>query len=106
MGLMVVVGPEITAIKTMKLEGTVKGVPNLVLIDSGTSQNFVAPQVVSTLNIPIVSSKCFGVRLGDDHKIVTKGKCEGLPLQLGKNNNVVNVYVLDLGGEDMILGVA
>lgn len=106
MGLMGVVGPEIAAIKTMKLEGRLSGVLIVVLVDNGSSHNFVAPQVVSTLNITVDSSKGFGVRLGDGHRISTKGKRTGLPIQLGENNIVVDAYVLDLGGVDMILGVA
>lgn len=65
MGLLGVVDPEMTTLKTMKLEGKLQGVPILVLVDSGVSHNFVAPQVITSLNITVDSSKKFGeVRRG------------------------------------------
>lgn len=105
MGLLGAVGPEMTTLKTMKLEGKLQGVPILLMVDSGTSHNFVAPQVTTTLSIAIDSSKRFGVRVGDGHRVFTKAKYPGLPLQLGANEVVMDAYVLDLGGVDMILGV-
>lgn len=66
----------------------------------------MAPQVVSSLNINIDVSKRFEVRLGDGHRIITKRKCEGLPLKLSNNDLVNDVYVSYLGGVDFILGVA
>lgn len=75
-------------------------------MDSGATHNFVAPQVITALNIPMDPTKRFGVRLGDGHMIVTRGKCTGLPLLVGDNDITVDAYVLDLGGVDMILGVA
>lgn len=67
MGLLGALGLEMIALKTMKLEGKLMGVPILVLVDSGASHNFVAPQVVSALDVPVDSSKNFGVRLGWSH---------------------------------------
>lgn len=61
--------------KTMRLEAKINGTPILVLIDSGASHNFVSPQVVSSLDLEVDQSKKLAVRLGDGHRVLTRGKC-------------------------------
>lgn len=55
--------------------GSINGVSLMVLIDSGTSHNFIAPSVVSALSLRVDESQKLGVRLGDGHRVWTKGKC-------------------------------
>ncbi|XP_073221591.1 uncharacterized protein [Cicer arietinum] len=46
-----------------------------------------------------------GDRLGDGHRILTLGKCEGVPLVLGNITITVEAYLLGFTGADLILGV-
>lgn len=46
------------------------------------------------------------MRLGDDHRVFTAGKCFRIPLQIGDLNILIDAYILDLGGVDVVLGVA
>lgn len=90
---------------TMRIEASIHGTPILILIDSGVGHNFVSPQMVSSLDLTIDRSKKLTVRLGDGHRAVTVGKCYNIPLQIGKFDCVVDAYILDIGGVDLILGV-
>ncbi|KAF1869880.1 hypothetical protein Lal_00017457 [Lupinus albus] len=69
---------------TLRVEGTVNGVSVLVLVDSGASHNFVAPKVVEALGLVTDKGRTVDVRLGDGHRVATKGKCKNFELQLGE----------------------
>lgn len=44
------------SVRTMKLEGNLRGANILVLIDSGATHNFISPKVVEALGLPLVAS--------------------------------------------------
>ncbi|MCH87949.1 enzymatic polyprotein, partial [Trifolium medium] len=44
--------------------------------------------------------------MGDGHRIVSKGVCRGVKINLGQIEVKVDAIVLELGGLDMVLGVA
>ncbi|XP_058782209.1 uncharacterized protein LOC131656527 [Vicia villosa] len=91
--------------QTMKLEGCLQGASILVLIDSGATHNFISPKVVETLGLPMVPSNPLGVKLGDGHRVLTRGRCKGIQLNVGAVQICFDAYVLELGGVDLILGV-
>lgn len=91
--------------KVMKLEGKLNGSPILVLIDSGASHNFVSRKVIHALNLPIHDTQGIGIRLGDGHRVVTKGKCT-LEVDLGSIIITVTAFVLDIGSLDLIFRVS
>lgn len=105
MGVLGLSYSNLQGVKTMKLTGSIGGISLMVLIDSEASHKFIAPSVVLALGLQFNTSQRLGVRLGDGHRIWTLGKCVELPLQLDKENMTVDVYVSDLGGIDLILGV-
>lgn len=92
--------------RTMRLSGSIGGVPLVVLIDNGASHNFLSPHVEAALGLPFNIASQFSVRLGDGHCIHTKGKCSNIALQLGDLELTIDAYILDFGGVDLILGVA
>lgn len=55
--------------KTMRIAGIINGISLLVLINIGASHNFIAPSVVSALNLWVDESKNLGVRFGDGHRV-------------------------------------
>ncbi|KAI5405831.1 hypothetical protein KIW84_052552 [Lathyrus oleraceus] len=50
-------------------------------------------------------SNPLGVKLGDGHRVLTKGRCNGIQLNVGAVQICFDAYVLELGGVDLILGV-
>lgn len=48
----------------------------------------------------------FGVCLGDSHKIIYQGMCEGLTVELDAITVTVDEYLFALRGVDLIIGVS
>ncbi|MCI78025.1 retrotransposon gag protein, partial [Trifolium medium] len=72
----------------------------------GASHNFISPQVTNALGLKVTPVPVKSIKLGDGHKITSKGVCEGIVMQLDTVNIKVDVLVLELGGLDMGLGVS
>lgn len=51
---------------TMKVRGILGTKSVLILIDSGSTHNFISNKVVTTLNLHCSSLPTFGVQVGDD----------------------------------------
>lgn len=92
--------------QTMKIEGKIANVDLLVLIDSGASHNFISPKVTSALGLKITPVAAKRIKLGDGHRVIVNGMCKGVKMKLGMIEVVVDALVLELGGLDMVFGVA
>ncbi|MCH94240.1 enzymatic polyprotein [Trifolium medium] len=92
--------------QTMKIEGRIANVDVLVLIDSGASHNFISPQIATALGLDVTPIPVKNIKLGDGHKVVSKGMCAGIMMKLGSVEISVDALVLELGGLDMVLGVS
>jgi hypothetical protein len=90
----------------MKVEGKVQNINLLVLIDSGASHNFISPKVTTALGLTITPTTARSIKLGDGHKVNTDGVCKDINMKLGEVDITFDALVLDLGGMDMVLGVA
>ncbi|PNX59898.1 retrotransposon-related protein [Trifolium pratense] len=82
---------------TMKVEGRIQNVDLLVLIDSGASHNFISPKVTSALGLVITPTAAKNIKLGDGHKVLTQGICEGVKMKMGEFEVIVDAFVLELG---------
>ncbi|XP_057438197.1 transposon Tf2-1 polyprotein isoform X1 [Lotus japonicus] len=92
--------------QTMKLSGQVGHVELLVLIDSGASHNFISPTITSALGLTITTTHPRSIKLGDGHKVVTKGICKGIKAKLGSIEITIDALVLELGELDLVMGVS
>ena len=89
----------------MKIEGRLEGLLILLIIDSGASHNYIAKELVISLNLPVTDTTKFVVTLGDGSRKDSQGICEGLKIIMGKKVLNINAYVLEIGGIDLILGM-
>ncbi|PNX59698.1 retrotransposon-related protein [Trifolium pratense] len=80
----------------------------MVLVDSGASHNFISSKLATALELPItqMAARKRKIKLGDGHKVLSQGVCEGVKVNLGSIEVSVDALVLDLGGLDVILGVS
>lgn len=67
----------------------------LILVDSGTSHNFVSPQVVYSLDLKVDYSKKLVVKLGDGHRVFTVGKWSKVPVIIGDFSILIEAFVLE-----------
>lgn len=96
----------LTQPQTMKLRGKVQGGTVVILIDSGASHNFISTKLVQRLGLKVDPTVTYKVRLGDGHGKQTQGCCRQLGVQLGTYAFTGEFFVSELGGVDVILGVA
>ena len=81
---------------TMKIDGKIASIEVVVLIDSGASHNFISPEITTALGLQITPMAAKTIRLGDGHKVLSKGLCEGVRISLGSQTFVVDALVLEL----------
>ncbi|MCI10862.1 pentatricopeptide repeat-containing protein, partial [Trifolium medium] len=60
--------------RTMKIGGRLENIDVMVLIDSGASHNFISPKLTTALGLDVKPVAERKIKLGDGHKVVTRGK--------------------------------
>jgi len=95
----------ITTPQTMKVKGFFKKCPLIVLLDSGSTHNFIDPWVAKATDCYIHPTKTFEVMVGNEGKIACKGTCHNVKLSMGHYTLKSDMYTLPLGGCDIVLGV-
>ncbi|KAI4323674.1 hypothetical protein L6164_023262 [Bauhinia variegata] len=94
-----------TSSTTMKLQGTILGKKVLILIDSGSTHNFVSEQVVDELNLPTEPISPFGVQIGNRDIIKCRRICRQVDVYLPGLKITQDYYLFPIGGADLILGI-
>lgn len=92
--------------RTMRLRGLVKGVPILILVDSGATHNFISKMMVTTMGWGVEDTRPMTIKLGDGYRAVTQGRCRGLEVAVGDVSVKVDAFLFELEGIDMVLGMA
>ena len=91
---------------TLKIHGSIAGVPVTALIDSGASHNFLSDEVANRLRLKGDQRNAFWVKLGDGSKKRTRGECKAISLCLEGVEVLADFHIFPLGGVDIILGVS
>lgn len=91
---------------TMKVNGDIGGTQVTVLIDSGATHNFISSHVVARLGMEVSKTSSVKVRLGNGMFDRSRGMCHKVVLNLPELQIVEDFFPLDLGGSDLILGIA
>lgn len=92
--------------QTMELQGSIHGVPIMILIDSGATHNFISKRVVEVMGWIVQSTPALRIRLGDGHKAIARGKCKQVEVGINGYKTTVDVLPFDLEGIDLVLRVA
>ncbi|KZV32717.1 hypothetical protein F511_31772, partial [Dorcoceras hygrometricum] len=91
--------------QTLKLRGRIQGTEVVIMVDSGASHNFISRPLVEKLGLNVDESVRFRVRLGDGAKVLGRGLCRNMQIDLGACNVTITGHLFELGGVDVILGV-
>ncbi|GJZ44771.1 ty3-gypsy retrotransposon protein [Tanacetum coccineum] len=91
--------------KTLKLEGFLGDQPVVVLIDGGSTHNFVQTRLAKHLSLVIQPSPYLNVTVGNGEKIDCGGFCKETHIQLGGSTFLIDFFVLPIYGADIVLGV-
>ncbi|KAH0781471.1 hypothetical protein KY290_001069 [Solanum tuberosum] len=90
---------------TMKLQGEINGKEVLILVDSGSTHNFVADSIVEEHNIPVEMVSTFGVQIRNGDIIHCNKVCRNLQIQLLGFTITQDYYPFAIGGADLIFGI-
>ncbi|RVW92516.1 Retrovirus-related Pol polyprotein from transposon 297 [Vitis vinifera] len=91
--------------RTMRVAATIKSQPIMVLIDSGSTHNFLSDKVARTLRLPVVPMKSFTVHVANGERLLCQGRFEKVPIDLQGIPFSLTCYSLPLAGLDMVLGI-
>jgi predicted aspartyl protease len=91
--------------QTLKLRGHVKKENVTILVDTGSTHNFMDINVARKLNLFVYPAADIRVMVADGKKIDGVGKCHKVKLQIEDYELETGFYTVPLGGVDVVLGI-
>ncbi|GJX79417.1 retrotransposon-related protein [Tanacetum coccineum] len=76
-----------------------------VLIDNGSTHNFMRPYVVERMRLPLEATKAFKVYIGSGETLLGENVCSRVNLHMQGLEVEVDLYVLPMQGPDVVLGI-
>jgi len=95
----------ITTPQTIKIEGQIKKKKVIVLIDSGSTHNFIHCRVEKELNCFLYPTPECQVMIANGGTINCSGKCHNTKLSMGEYVLTSPMLSILMGGVDVVLGV-
>ena len=94
-----------TAAKTMRVTAKIGTQDVVVLIDSGSTHNFISDKVATLLHLPVVPTAPFNVRVANGQPLKCQGRFDNIHILLQGIPFSITFYSLPLTGLDLVLGV-
>ncbi|XP_077242128.1 uncharacterized protein LOC143882535 [Tasmannia lanceolata] len=91
--------------KTLRLEGVIANHILQVLVDGGSTHNFIQERVAKFLGLPINHSPHFKVQVGNGQFLTCQGMCSNIQIHIQHHSFTTDLFVISLQGVDVILGV-
>nr|GMC93870.1 Transposon Ty3-I Gag-Pol polyprotein [Ipomoea batatas] len=91
--------------RTFRLTASVKRREFTVLIDTGSSHNYIQPRLAHYLHLAVDNTIRFLVAVGNGERIQSEGTCTTVPFTMQGAVFKVDFHVLEFSGSDSILGV-
>lgn len=89
----------------MKIESWIKDRRVTVLIDNGSTHNFINQVVARKLGLKPIKVEPFHVRVANDKRLTCDILYKNVPIRIQGVAINVNLFTLPLGGLDVVLGV-
>ena len=91
--------------QTMRLQGRIKNQLVIVLVDSGSTHNFIDSTVAKRLGCALHTIKELQVTVANGTVIHSHGACKELQWEVQGFQQLTDFYVLPLQGCDLVLGI-
>ncbi|XP_077226272.1 uncharacterized protein LOC143859450 [Tasmannia lanceolata] len=91
--------------RTLRLEGVIENHVLQVLVDGGSTHNFIQERVAKFLGLPITHSPHFKVQVGNGQFLTCQGMCSKIQIVIQNHSFVTDFFIISLQGADVILGV-
>ncbi|MCH87636.1 hypothetical protein A2U01_0008513 [Trifolium medium] len=89
---------------TIRFTGQIGSIQVKILVDGGSSDNFIQPRIAQVLKLPIEPAPNLRVLVGNGQMLSAEGLIQQLPLHIQGQEVKVPVYLLQISGADVILG--
>jgi hypothetical protein len=93
-----------TNMGVMRFSGAIEHIKVQILIDGGSSDNFLQPRIAKFLKLPIEVGPVFKVLVGNGDIMSAEGVIPKLPIEVQGHKLEVPVFLLPFAGADVILG--
>lgn len=90
--------------QTMRVHGWIVRQPIQILVDSGSTHNFLNSQVARKAGVTPSEGGCFEVAVANGEKLRSSGRCRGVGMKLQGVPILVDLYLIPLVGCDAVLG--
>nr|GEU83661.1 hypothetical protein [Tanacetum cinerariifolium] len=90
---------------TMKVRGNLHSIEVLILIDGGSTYNFISYVLVNELKLNSKPMAPFGVQIGNGDIIRCINICKNIPVQVNELKITQDFHPFSLGGADLVLGI-
>ena len=90
----------------LQFQGSINGMHVQILVDSGSSDNFLQPRLAHCLKLPVEPIPNLQVLVGNGNSFVVEGLVEELEVKIQGHSFKLPVYLLPVTGEDLVLGAA
>ncbi|KAJ9553590.1 LOW QUALITY PROTEIN: hypothetical protein OSB04_017635 [Centaurea solstitialis] len=91
--------------KTFRVVAQIHHRSVFVLVDSGSTHNYIHPQVARYLHLAIDRTKSFPVAVGNGDKLTSEGLCTAVKMTIQGEVFDVDFHLLSFSGADVVLGV-
>ncbi|KAB5529529.1 hypothetical protein DKX38_019610 [Salix brachista] len=88
---------------TMRVVVVLSGQKTVVLLDTGSTHNFMDSGLAASLKLEVDATNRFGVRVANGQVIKTKGECKEVKFIIQGLHMKVNFNLLELGGCGIVL---
>lgn len=90
---------------TLRLTGKCAGQSVKILIDNGSNNNFITSKVAEQFKLKQTPIQGFKVGTGSGVSLSCNSKCQKVTLNIQDHVVVTDLFVLDIKGADVVLGV-
>lgn len=90
---------------SMTFKGKIGSIPICAFMDNGSTHSFINPDIVSNLGLLVERTKPLTVSVANRSKMSTDMLCKNLKFTLQGNEFSTDLRVLDVQGQDLLLGM-
>lgn len=91
--------------RAMRVVGRLKKKWVVILVDNGSTYNFVDTIMTSKCGLRVLQSQSIPIKVANGDVLTSQGKCTSVAMQIQGTSFTTYFFTLSLGGCDVVLGV-
>ena len=91
--------------RSLRLQGNISNQSFQVLIDSGSTHNFIKPAIMEKLGLSVKPTTPFRVYIGNGDHLLCSYYCPHVTIVLQGNSFFLDLYLLPIEGPEVVLGI-